>query len=359
MALQPFGSRGAAQIPCELGDPNSSINFQNHLLAAADEESAHIFKFGKIGTVSKILIPTRTVTTGATLDARLETVSLTDGFPTGTLLDTGANGPLVIGDADDNTVITATLGTPLVVTAGMMASPAAVTIVNPSASFGNLNIMCARYMRQAFPYCALFTGTWAKSASNFNPAFALEYDDGSYAWHPGVYPWFSQTIDTFNSGDTPDEIGMVWQLPFPHRVTGTLLNLDLDGDADIVLYDGTTAVETISLDTNVRQSTGRSHFWLPFDNTEVLAKDTNHRVTVKPGATDLTLISTDMFSAAIMDGRPGGQKFHYTSRTDGGSFTEVTTRRPDMSVFFDAFDDAVGGSGGVITHPGMSGGMRG
>ena len=39
----------------------------------------------------------------------------------------------------------------------------------------------------------------------------------------------------------------------------------------------------------------------------------------------------------------GGQNFHYTTRVNGGAWTDTTTQRAFMGILANAFDDAVGG----------------
>lgn len=187
----------------------------NMLIDAADEEAAAVFYVGKTGTISKVGFLTGTVTTGATVKAALKTVDLANGDPTGTLLAVGSEVSVVIADADDDKWFLETLDTAVAVTKGDLI---AMSIINPSASFGNINIRNLRFDRTDFPYQDLFTGTWTKG--DRKPCFALEYSDGSYAVQLGLWPVTSTPTPTFNNGTTPDERGLKFRLPFPVRVTG-------------------------------------------------------------------------------------------------------------------------------------------
>lgn len=333
---------------------HSSLALNNKLLDAASEKVGFIFRIGKTGTISKVGFLTAGVTTGATLDIRLETVSLANGDPTGTLLGTNSNGSQVVADADDDTWFTTSLTTAVAVTRGDLV---AVVIVNPSVSPGNLNIRLVTYDRIIFPYSDHFTASWAKANSDQNPVCSLEYDDGTYAVQPGVYPLSDRNVRGVNSGSTPDEVGMIFQFPFPVRVTGAWIFADIDEATDIILYDsdGSTALETISLDKDVRQTTGEGGLKLFFDNTEELSANTNYRLVYKPTTTtNIRTWDFDVDAAAIMDSFEGGQNFHHTQRTNAGAWTETTTRRLIIGLLLDAFDDAAAATSLIMGSPNIN-----
>jgi len=90
-----------------------------------------------------------------------------------------------------------------------------------------------------------------------------------------------------------------------------------------------------------------------------LTKDVFYRLVLEPtSATDITSYHFSVNAAAVMDVEEGGQNFHYTEKKDGG-WTDTVTDRPMIGLLIDQFDDGAGGAGGMIVHPGMSGGMRG
>jgi len=346
MTFQVITGEGL-HFPQPINDAAPSL--KSILLDAASEKAAFVFRVGKTGTVSKVGFCTATVTTGATVDVRLETVDLTNGNPTGTLLGTNSNGSQVIADIDDNTWFTVSLTTAVAVTRGDLV---AVVIVNPSGSPGNLNIRAVEYNRLIFPYSVIFTTVWAKQATDRNPTCSLEYDDGSYAVHPGVVPIKTRTTRSFGSSSTPDERGLIFQFPFPVRVAGAWAYLDADEAVDIVLYDsdGTTALQTISLDKDVRAANLVATQIYPFDTTSELSANTNYRLVIKPTTTTfIRVMDFTIDTAAIMDSFEGGQNFHHTERTNAGSWTETTTLRPMMGLLLDAFDDGAGGAASILS----------
>lgn len=349
--------QGFQTIPAFPGDP--VVNYTNMLIDAASEKAACIITVPKTGTIDKVAFRTGTVTTGDTVDVRLETVSAANGDPTGTLIAANANGSQVIGAGDDDTWFTTSLTTGPSVTRGDVI---AVVIVNGGGG-GNMNIsrLSSQMPSGSFPYTDLFTASWAKSPNC--AVVALEYDDASYENVIGAYPYSAiATTTTYNSGSTPDEKGLKFRLPYPVRVIGFWVGVDMiAGPTDMKLYDsdGSTVLETVSLDNNIRSSGGNHAQY--FASSYILAKDTFYRLTCVPSTTsNVRLFEVEVDAVAVMDALEGGQNFHWSERTDAGAWTDTTTKRPLAGLIIDQFDDGTGGAGGgLITHPGMSGGMRG
>jgi hypothetical protein len=186
---------------------------------------------------------------------------------------------------------------------------------------------------------------------------ALEYSDGTFAPIPYVDPSVSGlAAETYNSttlaGSGGDERGLIFQAPFASKVKGFWGNFDIDGDADVVLYDsdGTTPLETYPLDTTIRAATHSQVYHVPFTDEYTLTKDTNYRLALKPGASNVSVMVGTVPSAAAADSYPGGQECHYTARTDAGSWTQTTTKRPLMGVILSALDDGAGSGSSVFIH---------
>ena len=350
MALQSvLANLSIPDIPSSI---SGAAGHASLLLDAADEKVAFIFRAPKAGDITKVVFLTGAVTTGAIVDVRIETVSLTTGDPTGTLWGTTTNGAVVIANADDNVFKTATLTLAATVAKGDLL---AVVIVNPSVLPGNLNVQSSSDHNSGYPYRDLFTTVWTKG--NRPLIIGIEYSGGSYDVVQGTI-LASYTSTTYNNGSTPDERGLIFQLPFPCSVRGAWVWVDLDGDADIVLYDsdGTSVLTSVSLDTNVRESAIPDLFIVEFSTSINLSKTTNYRLSLKPtSVTDVVLQEFTVSTAAAMDSNSGGQNFHLTTRTDAGSWSQTTTQRPLMGLLLSSFDDAVSASGGGIRLAGHGG----
>lgn len=347
MALQNIP--GVIFWPDETNRTTGNPAFVNNLtIDAASEKAAMIFQAPKTGNVSAIMWKTGTVTTGATLDVRLETVDTTTGHPTGTLKGTNSNGSQVVANTDDDKVFVTTLTTACAVTKGDII---AVVIVNPGASFGNMVVSSINNMGGYYPYTDLYTTSWSLQAPS--PVAALKYDDNTYSQVPGCYPFETFTSVNFNNGSSPDEIGNIFQVPFKCRVTGWWLYTQPIGatrDFDIVLYDsnGTTALQTYSFDPNVDSGTGAQSFRCGlFSGTSTLTINTNYRIAMKPTtANSNNLWYYSVLSSDILGAFSGGSNMHRTGRTDAGSWTQVTDERCLIGVLIDQLDDGVGSGGG-------------
>ncbi len=324
---------------------DTSPNFVAYTLDAADEKAAVILQAPFTGTISKIGFRTMTVTTGATMDVRVETVQAGGNDPTGTLLGTNSNGAQIIADVDDDTWFTTTLTTGIAVTKGDIF---AIVIVNPSGSPGNLQIaqFAVSPSIVGLPYSDLYTTGWSSSTSEIS-VLTLEYSDGSYYPIPFIYPIDGLNIVNFSSASDPDHRGLKFQLPFPVSLAGIWVHMDSDGDPNVKLYDsdGTTVLETLTIDGDQRRTNSDLVHYYFFTSSHSLSKDVDYRIVFEPVNAAMDLLDFDVSTAAIMDCFPGGQNFHYTEKKDG-AWTDTTTKRPWMGLIIDGFDDGVGGGGG-------------
>ena len=348
MALQTI--KGGLTIPCYPGVA-PSVSISPKLLDTAGYKFAAIFKVPKTGTISKVGFRVGNVTASETLKVGLQTVS--GGDPTGT-----AYGSMVAGTQATpaaNTYYTVTLGTGATATVNNTVA----VVIEFDSAVGNLEIDSFSSNNQGFPYVDHYTGSWTKD--DYVPIISLEYDDGTYE-NTGMLPVSNYAGISFNNTTTPDERALRFSLPFPGRINSFWVGIDNNrtGAFDIVLYEGTTAKATVSFAAAEYGSVAPEVCFGVFDTPFEYTKDTEYFLAVKPTtATNVTTREITILSAAIMDSFPGGTNFYSGTRTDAGSWSTDTLKRPFMGIFIDQLDDGVGGAGGMIVHPGMDGGMKG
>lgn len=324
-------------------------------MTVANGKFAIMCRVPKSGNISKVVWRTGTVTTGATIDVRLETVDLATGFPSGTLVSTNSNASVVVNSTDDNIVFTTTLTASAVVTAGQYI---ASVFVNPGASFGSMNFgaMAADNINN-FPTGATNNGaTWTATAVTVYQMVAFEYDDGTYTYIQQVMPPYSAiTTNTVNTGTTPDVWGLRFQLPISVRVHGAWLMMDQDGDSYVKLVTtaynqgaGTGVLASCLIDATVRRSTSNAIAFVEWDSV-TLSASTNYRLVVEPtSATSVILYDIAVASLARLDSFQGGQNFHLTTAKDptaDGSWTNYnsgTFRMPLMGLLIDGVDASGG-----------------
>lgn len=206
-----------------------------------------------------------------------------------------------------------------------------------------------------FMYCAsAITGTYVKSLDT--PLFALKYDDGSYGqFQLWDVPMVTLNTRTYGTGSTPDERALRFQIPVSMRLSGAIIKGDFDAAADVILYDSaSTPLATLSIDSDVRQTTAAANGLIRWSSDITLSANTTYRLAVLP-TTASTIINYDatLDNANHRQAWPGGVQFYGSSRTDAGAWSDSTTTIPFMSLVFNGIDSGSGGgSGGSFTFLG-------
>ena len=201
----------------------------------------------------------------------------------------------------------------------------------------------------------LYTGSWASQAMVPNVIF--EFSDGTYGTFYGLLAQTSGASRSFNSGSTGsgggmnagDERGLEWTQEVPVTIDGCWLDIAAasGADFDIVLYEGTTALETVSVDSNaIGAAASTKRTLIPFASTHNLAASTLYRLMVKPTTTNNVTLETATFDNANHRVVSFGTGAAGNSRVDAGSFgTPSTTELPMMGIVISAVHDGAGGGG--------------
>lgn len=321
-----------------------SPGFNNGMLLDASTEKAEfVVEAPKTGNLRKIIYRVGTMTTSTTVDCRIETLDKTviPSTPTGTLWGTNTNG----SDSSlvANTIRTITLTADATVTEG---DQLAVVIANSAT--GNFTVSCLNYNNVRYPYTFLNTG--ARTVREFAPCLAFEYDDGVIYPVLGCYPIETITNNNFNSGSTPDERGMRFQVPFSCRVIGAWWigpTSSGGGTYAVKIYNNSDSVllQRTGVDNDVWYASGSngSHL-LRFSGTVDLSAATWYRMTLLPEtAADVGLTDFDVDAAAHFTAFELGTNCYYTQRTNAGAWTDTTTKRPYMGLIISHLDDGAGG----------------
>jgi hypothetical protein len=199
-------------------------------------------------------------------------------------------------------------------------------------------------------------GTWASIGVNGN--CILEFSDGSFGSLEGDWPVSAQNTHTYKSDSAADEFAMAFTFPMAVKIDGLRLITAVAGntsDFEVVLYSGTSALQTVSVDANQLGGTTQRWCEVPIPETEIAA-NTTHYLSCKPTTTNtVSVYSTDVAAAGHLIAYPGGTSFTYSTRVDAGSWAAVTTtRRLCGAVRVSSVSDGAG-SGGMLVHPGLGG----
>lgn len=187
--------------------------------------------------------------------------------------------------------------------------------------------------------CTLFTSA-AWGVISMTPNILLEFDDGTFGTLDGAMVASAIGTLSVNTGTTPDEQALEFQLPFDCEVDGMWAMVNMGaGDVDLVLYDGTTPLATVAIDANAVQATGARFIRASFPKVALTA-NTTYRVAVKPAsATSVSVYYRDVANAAHRAVMPLGTTAQLNGRTDGGAWGAGTsTRIPWMGVRISGID---------------------
>jgi hypothetical protein len=211
-------------------------------------------------------------------------------------------------------------------------------------------------------------GTRARQANNI-PIFGYGSSTKAYG-----FPIENTGDPNYNSGSTPDEYALAWNLPTQfcstYKVLGVRFGQFRVASAGqtwtMSLYDsdGTTVLQSIQQDSDYWDATAstRSSTWI-FDETTLSALNSGstYRIGFIPDNASITLRPQyfDVDAAADWNAWQGGQNFWVSSRTNAGAWTDTTTRRFNCDLLIDDITAPSGGGGGVIIGNGFNGGFRG
>lgn len=320
----------------------ANVGSSDYLLDANGEKCAFIVQAPATGSIRKVGFFTTTVTTGDTMDVRIETVNATNGQPTGTLWGTNTNVAHTINAADDNTWhTTAALTADASVTKGDVL---AVVIVNSTT--GNLIISgMGGWGISQFPYIAHYTASWALSTGG-GARVVLEYSDGTVPRIIGSEPM--SAVGSDNSTSSTLYRGCEITLPCAVRATGLWGYLYAGAATGTHTYklfdsDGTTALATITWDVDRELNASVYPKRLQFSSPVTLKANTKYWLAgTSDGTRNLRVYYYTFASTTIRDafshGGSGVSWSQATSPTGTGDWTNTATRIPMMGLLIDQID---------------------
>lgn len=199
------------------------------------------------------------------------------------------------------------------------------------------------------PSVSLYTGSWARADVLAN--VVLEFDDGIFGTLCGAFPLSAVGQLSYGTGSTPDENALEFTPAVSCTIDGMFMLVMTGSSAanfDVVLYSGTTALQTVSCDANALVFAGSSprSMFVPIPPTDLTA-GTTYRVCLKPTtSTAVDLYYFDVGANGHLDCHGLGATAWLNSRTDAGSWGAGTnTRRPWMGLRFSKFESGGGGGG--------------
>lgn len=336
--------------------------------AAADRWSA-VFRAPKAGVIDKIRVSLGAVAKDATtkLMASFKTVSLTDGNPSGTETyfrevpnaDIVANDFLLTGKITDDGSDTGAQWT--VAMGDLLAASIRIStfVAADSIAINSITTGARAFGTYTNYLVENLTGTYAKT--NVKAVMmTLFYSDGSVEEIVDFYPAMEFGSVTYANTSTPDEYGLRFSLPYPAKISGVWVGIDLDGDADLVLYTASGLTNLGSWDKDVRTSALNQAASYQFNAEQTIAANTAYLLAVRPTSASSVGLSYADVAAQVDWDAWGGQELYGGDDKDPavyGDFNLTTTRRYMMGLKISALDDGAGGGGGGLLRANMSGGV--
>ena len=212
----------------------------------------------------------------------------------------------------------------------------------------------------AVPYCTADTGAGpAKTAAM--PMITIEFDDGTMGWfNMSGFAGLVEASANINSGSTPDEIALVFRLPFPAVTTGggfSLGSLASTDDFEMILYSdplGTPVAErTVVQDADLTAAAVAGYFERSWATTHTLSANTDYAIAFRPTTTNNLTYNRVNFNTGNGNLRKTtmlGTNWSMYSRTDqSGAFSsQDTTILPIFWVALGAFDDGAGAGAAAL-----------
>lgn len=334
----------------------SAPGFINSVMNDGGDRVAFIFIAPTTGTLDWFEFRQGTNGTSPTNGIRFAIQGLTGNDPDGTDqvwrdVTTGFGAGAWLAPSAVMTNTGAGGGTQLTLTQG---SQYAAVMYMPSFSAGNvtmsqLDLQNALFGPTLIQYCDIFATTWTR---NFNTGcIALKYSTGYEIIAPNVFPISALNTVTFNSGSTPDEIALRFQLTANAYVGGAVIRADLDAAAEINLYSGTSVIAGPVTLNGGRVNTAGGYAYVPFPSTYLTA-NTTYRLAIKPTTgSSIAIYNFDVASAGLMAAAPGGAEWYYSARTDAGAWSDTTTKRLWAAILLTGIDSIPAGA--EVSYPVM------
>ena len=361
---------GVMTWPMPLLDARMSNNtgaISNVTLDSTSDALAWIGTSPVTDSLTKIYFRTVTVTTGADVDVRIETVVA--GRPSGTLWGANTNIVVTIADSDDNVWKTATLTSAASLNAGdqfaiVIASSAGTPLIGFATTTDTVTPIAGQGTYPSL--LANLTGSYAAIA-NMSRSFEwiVEFSSAGIKFTPGLTPIDGAiTLTAFNSGSSPDEYALRFIPPFKCRVRGArvaLANGNADADCTMSLWDATgdtdaEALAQVVLDNDALSAVANDGYVNAFfDTANTLTAGATYYLGIRADTANNRSIYT---CATAGSGEPAGAikafpaestELYLATRTwtagTAGAWSTTTTTMPVIELLIDQVDDGSAAAG--------------
>jgi hypothetical protein len=325
----------------------------------------------------------RTGTTSSTsgplnFDGRVE--QLTNLRPNGTLHAANTNGAVSVADSDDNVWKECTLTSAATVTRG---TPIGIRIQAPASGTFSMILSSLATNAGFLPGCANFPvaatdgngdGTFDATVTASSPCLVLLIDGALYA-PTGCIPYDTWASANFSSSSNPNEKALRIYSAVSRRIIGMRAyvgNVTAGADFTFSLWpdsassqaDGDALAQVSTDGDGVVGTTIDGWVERSFSSPVTIAADTAYwagvRADTANNAACLVATLPTLGGTVATQATPGGTQMYYGSRQWSAGSAPAFTPDTAAFIFIELICDGidVGSSGGgLLRHPGMSGGL--
>jgi hypothetical protein len=311
--------------------------------------------------------------TGCDLDIRAESAS--NGRPSGSLLAANTNDIVTVANTDDNVWKTATFDSPPSWNRGTeYALVMAVSSGTPNMNVGIPPAALVGAWQSHYPLILQDTGggTWAQQSAGYGLAWIARFQNAGVVPLGNLCPIAAGTLTTFNSGSSPNERLMRFQLSRRRRVLGVrvaLFNIAAGAEHTFSIWPASSSTDSDALaqvtfdGDSVISPTLDGYIDLWFPSSVVLEAATTYysgdRANNTNNADFVTYANADVANALLALPGMNAQTYLSTRTWSGGTAgatSDTTTSVPLHSLIID--DSYDGGSGGGMLQGNLRGNMQ-
>jgi hypothetical protein len=357
-------------FPGVMNSTGGTMSFTSMTLDASNDAAEWVFQAREAATITKLGFRLTSKTgTSPNYKISLQGVN-TSGNPDGTIKGGGSPASVVFTftsiTAGDWTWLT--LDNAYTCTRGEFL---AIVIIYDSGTIDGSNFMSVTIShdawggRRSFPI-AIANTAGSRSRNSLVPVWG--YQSASRTFGEPL----KAIAETQFSSDTAgaDEYALTFTLPAGFGATKEIGGVRLNGRTSaagktlrVILYSGTTALQTVDFDTDNFASTasGFRSMEFIFDEAtlETLTVGSQYHLAFQPQDTghNFALTHIEVSAASDLDAYPGGADFYMSTRVDAGAWTAVDTKRPVAEFLLNDFTEPAGGGGtgiAVLTGGGLA-----
>jgi hypothetical protein len=346
----------------------TNISYGSQTMNSTTNEIGIVFQMPEAATITSVAFRQSSITgTPGTLRVGLQGVSATNGRNDGTYLGGSTNYVDYTGWAsgNNNTFIVNTLPSSVTVTRGQLVclylKPQAVGTWNAS-NLAAISTSIQDWRRgMTIPY--KFVNGAISTAFEHIPYFVRS----STKTYGNPHQTFSAPALTNTSN--PDEIGLAFTIGSSYfstyQVAGVRLMNNIassGGTFNVVLYNNTTALQTVTVDTDQIARFATNTIDVIFQDTTLATLNTGTEYILGQKATSSAANACQpSYSTFPTNGDLSAvstETIRYAERQTTGSWSFTNnTRLPMVSLLIKT--TAFTSGGGLLVHPGTAGGMRG